>query len=66
MDELQELKNDLKDFRDGVVKLSYLFSSVPELPQVDCENLLNMADYWRGYLDCMINHKIQLQSLDKS
>ena len=58
MDELQEMRKDLKALRDGVVKLSLMYTRLPQsLAEIDYEELLNEIRHLCGYIDRMIDFK---------
>ena len=62
MTELLEIKDWLREIRKSLINLDYIYRKLPDsICRVDCEELLDEVKYLRGYVDCMINFKINVE-----
>ena len=62
MDELGEMRKNLADFKKNAVRLLNAtdYRLPPKLIETDLDTLLDDIKYLCGYLDCMIQFKIEL------
>jgi len=59
MKTVQQIKENLIDLRKCVINLSVSYLTLPDsLVQIDYQELLDEIKYLRGYVDCMIEFKL--------
>ena len=61
MDNLEEIRKNIVEFRKNVIGLSLSYCRLPnKLVQINCQELIDETHYLHGYIDCMSHNSVEL------